>query len=143
MFGAGVPVCAINYEPALSELVVDNKNGCVFKNSDQLSRIILRLLFGVLENCELNDLRNIKSCFPVGSEELSRLQRGVRSSIKSWEQNWNEIMPNIVHKLTSSETRLQINRRGYINVVGVILAVVFAIIIGFCTSYIIYFQIKK
>ena len=48
MFGAGVPVCAVNYGNVLSELVHDGVNGCVFIDTDQLTSLTMELLFPAL-----------------------------------------------------------------------------------------------
>ena len=37
MFGAGIPVLAINYE-TLNELLKNNQNGMIFNNADELAR---------------------------------------------------------------------------------------------------------
>ena len=42
MFGAGIPVVAINF-PALNELVKDGKNGYVFKGKEDLAERLTNL----------------------------------------------------------------------------------------------------
>ena len=42
MFGAGIPVVAINF-PALNELVKDGKNGYVFKDKEDLAERLTNL----------------------------------------------------------------------------------------------------
>ena len=72
MFGAGLPVCAVNFK-CLHELVQHEENGLVFKNSFELANQLGRL-FGD------PDLR-----------ELAGLTKGVESFRRyNWVDNWNE-----------------------------------------------------
>ena len=79
MFGSGVPVLAVDF-PTLGELVRDGENGLIFRNSDELTTGILRLLFPDNQDT-------------VGSqlEELKRLQNGAKA-IESWDDSWETIM---------------------------------------------------
>lgn len=73
MFGAGLPVCALDYGPALAELVRDGVNGKLFSTADELAACLRALLDG----------------FPMHLEALDRLGRGVeRTSAESWAQGW-------------------------------------------------------
>jgi beta-1,4-mannosyltransferase len=40
LFGAGVPVFAVDYGPCLAELVREGSNGCLFRTSDDLARLL-------------------------------------------------------------------------------------------------------
>jgi beta-1,4-mannosyltransferase len=70
MFGAGLPVFALNFE-ALPELVIDGKNGKVFNNSEELANMILT-------NLENNTERIIWEDY-------------IRDSRISWEDHWDDV----------------------------------------------------
>ncbi|HEX2660090.1 MAG TPA: glycosyltransferase [Polyangia bacterium] len=73
MFGAGLPVCALDYGPVLGELVRDGENGRRFSTADQLGEQICTLFAG----------------FPARTEALDRLRAGVeRLSTESWVDGW-------------------------------------------------------
>ena len=76
MFAAGIPVCARNFE-CLNELVLHGKNGCVFDDSDQLSRQLITIFtkFGQKENKHFQILRN-------GVEHFRKLP---------WHYHWKHI----------------------------------------------------
>ena len=42
-FGAGVPVCALDYGPCLAEAVRDGDNGLTFTDAAQLARLLVEL----------------------------------------------------------------------------------------------------
>lgn len=74
MFGVGLPVCAIYYQ-TLPELVENDKNGILFKNSQELSDI----MFDLFKN------------FPKEKNKLDEM----RSNIKEfqsyrWDDEWNK-----------------------------------------------------
>ena len=72
MFGAGLPVCALEYGPVLSELVRPGENGELFSTGPQLAERIRSTLAG----------------FPNASR-LQALREGVeRLAGESWEQGW-------------------------------------------------------
>jgi beta-1,4-mannosyltransferase len=74
MFGAGLPVCAVDFS-CLHELVHDNVNGLVFSTSDQLSKQILDLFHK----------------FPSGSSKLKKLRTGVEKLHQvRWQDNWDK-----------------------------------------------------
>jgi beta-1,4-mannosyltransferase len=79
MFGAGLPVCALDYGPVLEELVRDGVNGKLFSTADELAGCLRVLLDG----------------FPTGADALDRLRRGVeRTSAETWMQGWRrEALP--------------------------------------------------
>jgi len=74
LFGAGVPVFALDYGACLAERVRHGVNGRLFSNSGQLAE----LLFDVFET------------FPGESSELDRLRTGARRSARpTWEEGWS------------------------------------------------------
>ncbi len=89
MFGCGLPVCAVHFD-CLSELVVHEHNGLVFKDSDELSRQCNRLLHQ----------------FPRQTTDLQRLARGVRTfqSVR-WQDNWDECAKPIFEQARRSPCR--------------------------------------
>src|SRR6185295_2032480 len=73
LFGAGVPVFALDYGACLAERVRHGVNGRLFSNSRQLAD----LLFDLFET------------FPAESSELERLRTGARRSARpTWEEGW-------------------------------------------------------
>jgi len=75
MFGAGLPVCALNYGPCLGERITHGENGLLFSGADELAAQWLELFRG----------------FPQPSPLLERLRRGVATaSSRRWSQNWKE-----------------------------------------------------
>ena len=75
MFGAGLPVCALNYGPCLAEQVQHRVNGLLFETGTELAAQ-LRELFGG---------------FPAGSPLLEQLRQGVeRSRQEPWDASWKE-----------------------------------------------------
>jgi beta-1,4-mannosyltransferase len=74
LFGAGVPVFALDYGACLAERVRHGVNGRLFSNSGQLAE----LLFDSFET------------FPGESSELDRLRAGARRSARpTWEEGWS------------------------------------------------------
>jgi beta-1,4-mannosyltransferase len=72
MFGAGVPVCALDYGATLAERVRHGSNGLLFSTAEQLANV----LFDLFET------------FP-DDETLERLRTGARKSARmSWEDGW-------------------------------------------------------
>lgn len=73
LFGAGVPVCAIDYGACLAERVRHGDNGLLFSTDRQLADI----LFDVFEG------------FPGDQKVLDRLRAGARKSSRpTWEEGW-------------------------------------------------------
>ncbi|HEV3062412.1 MAG TPA: glycosyltransferase [Vicinamibacterales bacterium] len=73
LFGAGVPVCALDYGACLAERVRHGDNGLLFSTARQLSDV----LFDLFE------------AFPTGSPLLDRLRAGSRRAAPStWEEGW-------------------------------------------------------
>jgi beta-1,4-mannosyltransferase len=73
LFGAGVPVCALDYGACLAERVRHSDNGLLFSNGRQLGDI----LFDLFE------------AFPASAPLLDRLRAGARrASRPTWEEGW-------------------------------------------------------
>lgn len=73
LFGAGVPVCAIDYGACLAERVRHGDNGLLFSTARQLTDV----LFDLFET------------FPAGSSLLDRLRTGAgRAARPTWEEGW-------------------------------------------------------
>ena len=69
MFGAGIPVLAINFR-ALGELVKDGENGCIFKNEQELYIQLVKLT--------------------NNEDELMKLKRGAeKEKSETWTKEWN------------------------------------------------------
>ena len=73
LFGAGVPVCALDYGACLAERVRHGDNGLLFSNGRQLADV----LFDLFE------------MFPADQHALDRLRNGARKSARpTWEEGW-------------------------------------------------------
>ncbi len=73
LFGAGVPVCALDYGACLAERVRHGDNGVLFSTARQLAD----LLFDLFET------------FPLDPALLQRLRGGARRSARpTWEEGW-------------------------------------------------------
>jgi beta-1,4-mannosyltransferase len=73
LFGAGVPVCALDYGACLAERVRHSDNGLLFSNGQQLGDI----LFDLFE------------AYPASAPLLDRLRAGARrASRPTWEEGW-------------------------------------------------------
>ena len=73
LFGAGVPVCALDYGACLAERVRHGDNGLLFSNGRQLADI----LFDLFET------------FPADQKALERLRAGARKLARpTWEEGW-------------------------------------------------------
>jgi beta-1,4-mannosyltransferase len=73
LFGAGVPVCALDYGACLAERVRHGDNGLLFSTARQLADV----LFDLFET------------FPIGSPMLDRLRAGARRAARpTWEEGW-------------------------------------------------------
>jgi beta-1,4-mannosyltransferase len=79
LFGAGVPVCALDYGASLAERVRHGENGLLFSSARQLADV----LFDLFET------------FPSDRSLLERLRRGTRKTTKlTWDDGWtNEAKP--------------------------------------------------
>jgi beta-1,4-mannosyltransferase len=73
LFGAGVPVCTLDYGACLAERVRHGDNGLLFSTSRQLAD----LLFELFET------------YPADQSRLDRLRQGARRSARpTWEAGW-------------------------------------------------------
>ena len=73
LFGAGVPVCALDYGACLAERVRHGDNGLLFSNGRQLADIIFDLF----------------ETFPADQKALERLRAGARKQARpTWEEGW-------------------------------------------------------
>ena len=73
LFGAGVPVCALDYGACLAERVRHGDNGLLFSTARQLADV----LFDLFE------------AFPADQQLLDRLRAGARRSARpTWEEGW-------------------------------------------------------
>jgi len=73
LFGAGVPVLALDYGACLAERVRHGDNGLLFSTAEQLADI----LFDLFES------------YPTDQQRLERLRTGARKSARpTWEEGW-------------------------------------------------------
>jgi len=73
LFGAGVPVCALDYGACLAERVRHGDNGLLFSTGRQLADV----LFDLFEQ------------FPADQKALDRLRQGARKLARpTWEEGW-------------------------------------------------------
>lgn len=73
LFGAGVPVCALDYGACLAERVRHGDNGLLFSTGRQLADV----LFDLFEQ------------FPADQKALDRLRTGARKLARpTWEEGW-------------------------------------------------------
>ena len=82
LFGAGVPVCALDYGACLAERVRHADNGLLFSTATQLADILFDLFHS----------------YPVDQQLLDRLRAGARKSARpTWEEGWaREARPILV-----------------------------------------------
>jgi len=73
LFGAGVPVCALDYGATLAERVRHGTNGLLFSTAEQLSSVLFDFFEG----------------FPGDDQTFERLRIGARKSARmSWDDGW-------------------------------------------------------
>jgi beta-1,4-mannosyltransferase len=73
LFGAGVPVCALDYGACLAERVRHGDNGLLFSTGVQLADVIFDLF----------------ETFPMDQSVLERLRTGARRSARpTWDEGW-------------------------------------------------------
>ncbi len=73
LFGAGVPVCALDYGACLAERVRHGDNGLLFSNGRQLADVLFELF----------------EAFPTDQKALERLRTGARKLARpTWEEGW-------------------------------------------------------
>jgi len=74
LFGAGVPVCALDYGACLAERVRHGDNGLLFSTARQLADVLFELF----------------EAFPANQSSLDRLRTGARRSARpTWEEGWS------------------------------------------------------
>jgi beta-1,4-mannosyltransferase len=80
MFGSGLPVCALNYGPCLTEQVQHGVNGLLFSTSEQLAEQLYPLFQG----------------FPNDSPLLHQLRCNVNAlSCQRWADGWREVAQSV------------------------------------------------
>jgi beta-1,4-mannosyltransferase len=73
LFGAGVPVCALDYGVCLAERVRHSDNGLLFSTAQQLADVLFDLF----------------QTYPADQSLLDRLRAGARKSARpTWEEGW-------------------------------------------------------
>jgi beta-1,4-mannosyltransferase len=79
LFGAGVPVCALDYGASLAERVRHGTNGLLFSTAEQLASVLFDFFEG----------------FPADDPTFDRLRTGARKLARmSWDEGWNrEALP--------------------------------------------------
>src|SRR5216117_218327 len=74
LFGAGVPVCALDYGATLAERVRHGSNGLLFSTAQQLANVLFELF----------------ETFPADHQMFERLSTGARKSARmSWDEGWS------------------------------------------------------
>ena len=95
LFGAGVPVCALDYGACLAERVRHGDNGMLFSTGRQLADV----LFDLLET------------FPADQSTLERLRTGARRSARpTWDEGWMQdarpvLLPSLSGATPASDPR--------------------------------------
>ena len=86
MFGSGLPVCALDYGPCLTELVRHGENGLVFSTSEQLANQLYELFQG----------------FPSATPLLARLRRNASECGRvRWREGWQKDALPVFERLTA------------------------------------------
>jgi beta-1,4-mannosyltransferase len=81
LFGAGVPVCALDYGACLAERVRHGDNGLLFSTAAQLADV----LFDLFE------------AFPADQTQLERLRTGARRSARpTWDEGWTRDVKSVL-----------------------------------------------
>jgi beta-1,4-mannosyltransferase len=81
LLGAGVPVCALDYGPALAEQLRDGENGVLFATAAELASRLHALFRG----------------FPEGAAELARLRRNVAAAEgPRWREAWTAVARPVI-----------------------------------------------
>lgn len=88
LHGAGVPVCALDYGPCLSEMLLQSEESWRFTTADKLSRILLRLLDGV----------------PDGAGEIAAARAELAATPQlSWRDGWTAVMAPLLVRRAADE----------------------------------------
>jgi len=72
LFGCGVPVCAFDYGPCVTEQIRHGENGLLFSSSAQLAEQLFELF----------------AAFPARAAQLEALRRGVARPMLRWADGW-------------------------------------------------------
>lgn len=93
LFGCGIPVVAYKY-PAIGELVIDNKYGLTFTDSQDL----FHQLINMLSDFYLEDSPHYKSEL----SPMARYRRDIRKYflVSRWEDNWNRRARPLIERLS-------------------------------------------
>lgn len=84
MFGAGLPVLALDYGPVLAEVLRHGENGFAFSDGSQLAARIVEIVRG----------------FPASTVPLDSLRAGVSSSAAlRWEDEWQAVALPVLARL--------------------------------------------
>ena len=76
LFGAGVPVCALDYGPCLREVLRPGETGMLFSTAAELSAIVTSLL----------------ARYPNDTSDLDRLRGGVGAAAATrWQDEWRRV----------------------------------------------------
>ena len=87
MFGAGLPVCALDYGPCLAELVHAGDNGLLFSSAEELARQLCQLV-GEL---------------PGRAPSLERLRANVLAHRETWGEGWQREAWPVLSRLLGAE----------------------------------------
>ena len=88
LFGAGVPVCALDYGACLAERVRNGDNGLLYATARQLADV----LFDLFET------------FPAHQPLLDRLRTGARKSARpTWEEGWKREARGVLLPVNSGD----------------------------------------
>jgi beta-1,4-mannosyltransferase len=94
MFGCGLPVCAFDYGPCLTEQVRHGENGLLFSSSEQLAEQLLELFDG----------------FPGRTPLLDRLRGGAAASgAEHWTAHWSARAEPLLRSLAPAPDRPRID----------------------------------
>ena len=88
MLGAGLPVCALQYEPALAELIPrSGDTGWLFASADELARVWLSLLPPL----------GGSGAADAGAAAIARRRANVVARRRFWKDNWQErVLPAVL-----------------------------------------------
>lgn len=98
MLGCGLPVCAYYFD-TIDELI-NNKNGLIFNTSTELAQQIFYLLFSNNNSNKNNNTSEDNDYINSSISLLNYFHNNARK-ISSWEENWNNIMPEIINNIVN------------------------------------------
>ncbi|RYH31585.1 glycosyltransferase [archaeon] len=94
MFGAGLPVCALNF-PALSELVQQEENGLIFASAKELADQLLKVIFDIKVQGEV-----VKYYINDESTMLKYMRHKIKD-MERWEEHWVKTVKPIVDAIVA------------------------------------------